>query len=51
MKTIEILTENNVSLTALVVHEYCDDMLLAEDGGVIYKHATFRNRDDAFMQP
>lgn len=22
-------------------NEYCGNMLLAEDGGVIYKHATF----------
>ena len=29
-------------------NEYCDNMLLAEDGGVIYKFATFRNKDDAF---
>lgn len=29
-------------------NEYCDNMLLAKDGDVINKYATFRNKDDAF---
>lgn len=29
-------------------NEYCDNMLLAEDGDTIWKFATFTNRDDAF---
>lgn len=29
-------------------NEYCHNMLLAEDGSVIYKFTTFRNKDDAF---
>jgi hypothetical protein len=34
MKTIEVLTENNISLTAIVVYEYCDS--IPSKGGWIY---------------
>lgn len=36
MKTIEVLTENNISLTALVVHEYCNTVVPAYPRYICY---------------
>jgi hypothetical protein len=40
MKTIEILTENNVSITALVVYEHCDNTP-ARDGWVYPRYICY----------
>lgn len=40
MKTIEIITENNVSLTALVVYEYCDGTP-AKDGWIYPRYICY----------
>ena len=41
-KTAKLLKEKGFK------NEYCDNMLLAEDGDTIWKFATFTNKDDAF---
>lgn len=40
MKTIKVLTENNISLTAIVVYEYCDS-IPAKDGWIYPRYICY----------
>ena len=41
MKIIEVFTENNIPLTALVVHEYCNTVVPAKDGWIYPEYICY----------